>query len=116
MLEDLCEAAVSVNFNHSDNSDSSELWSPPLSHSFMVKCFNCHGTSLIRCQHCHSTGFVSSQHPMAQMLAQVLQAKMAPLEESVPVIREEEEETEERRRKCEGCGAECEEEEVNWWD
>jgi len=78
MLEDLCEAALSIKFNHSDG-EWSDLHSSPEKDKdgvFKVKCFKCYGTNNFNCKECGGNQKIQSTHPMAFLLNDILMKKL----------------------------------------
>jgi hypothetical protein len=51
MLEDLCDAAISIKFNHSEDGEGEDSQSSPERHTgtLKLKCFKCYGTKLRFC-------------------------------------------------------------------
>lgn len=79
MLEDLCEVTLSINFNKSDDGDTSDLRSSPLLHkknSDRYKCYRCFGTGTSECSECRGSELISRNHPMARLLNSVLMKKL----------------------------------------
>jgi hypothetical protein len=77
MLEDLCEHALSIRLNPSEDGDWSDLQSPEKEKDlFRIKCFQCHGTNNATCRECNGTQMITNAHPLALLLNQVLNSKL----------------------------------------